>query len=189
MLASRLVYVRRLRGNGWAGCGCRVPRPRVRASRSCPRRLWEIRALKWKVTLRLLIERMPYNDGLFAVRPGGDHIHRHAADLLQTRQVGTRICGQRIEPLCPYRALGPPRHLLVDRHAIVGGVGARGKDVQGRAADPVADAELDSLHAVEHVELGDAQSRYAVDLNRALEHRGIEPAAAARPARDRAEFI
>ena len=57
------------------------------------------------------------------------------------------------------------------------------------AVQLVADADLDLGQAVEHVELGDAQARDAVDDHRALEQRRVEPAAAARPPGHRAALL
>src|SRR5262249_61992379 len=48
---------------------------------------------------------------------------------------------------------------------------------------------LEPADAVEHVELGDAQARDAVDLDRALERGGVDPAAAPRAAGRRAELV
>src|SRR5690606_11087084 len=50
------------------------------------------------------------------------------------------------------------------------------------AAVAVGDAHLQLVHAVEHVELGDAKATDAVDRHRALERDDVDPAAAARAA-------
>src|SRR3546814_7802480 len=52
----------------------------------------------------------------------------------------------------------------------------------------VADADLDFRQPVEHVELGQRQPVDAADLHRLPYQDGIEPAAAARPARHHAEL-
>ena len=51
--------------------------------------------------------------------------------------------------------------------------------VDGFAIEFVAGAELELGQAIEHVELGDAQTGQAVDLGRAFEQRRIEPATTA----------
>ena len=67
--------------------------------------------------------------------------------------------------------------------------GADRQEVAQLAVDAVADADLQRVHAVEHVELGHAQAGNAVDLDRALERGGVEPAAAARPPGGGAELL
>ena len=42
------------------------------------------------------IERMPYHDGLVAIRTGGDHVDRPAGELLDLAEVGAGIFRQRI---------------------------------------------------------------------------------------------
>jgi hypothetical protein len=54
--------------------------------------------------------------------------------------------------------------------------------------DEIVRAQADLAHAVEHVELGDAQAADAIELEAAAQQRDVEPAAAARPSGDRAEF-
>src|SRR5690606_2853573 len=63
------------------------------------------------------------------------------------------------------------------------------EDIECLAFRSVPNAELDGFDPIEHVELGDAQSGYAVDLDRTLECRCVEPSATARTAGDRAEFL
>src|SRR5690606_27254587 len=57
------------------------------------------------------------------------------------------------------------------------------------AAVFVGDAHLQRVHAVEHVELGDAQAADAVDGDGALERDDVDPAAAARAAGGGAVFL
>ena len=66
---------------------------------------------------------------------------------------------------------------------------AHRQDVAALSVEAVADADLRLVHAVEDVELGHAQPGHAVDLDRALERRRVEPAAAARAAGGRAELV
>src|SRR3546814_13348098 len=60
--------------------------------------------------------------------------------------------------------------------------------VESPALMLVADADLDFRQPVEHVELGQRQPVDAADLHRLPYQDGIEPAAAARPARHHAEL-
>ena len=57
------------------------------------------------------------------------------------------------------------------------------------AFDPVGHADGNLLEFVEHVELGDDDAVETVDRRSVTEQRDIEPAAAARPAGDGAEFL
>ena len=56
------------------------------------------------------------------------------------------------------------------------------------AVEPVADADLELRQLVEHVELGERDAVDAADLARLAHEAGVEPAAAARPSRHRAEL-
>ena len=53
----------------------------------------------------------------------------------------------------------------------------------------VADADLDRVAGVQHVELGDGQGVEPVDPRRVAQADGVHPSAASRPARDRAELL
>src|SRR6185437_2421175 len=79
--------------------------------------------------------------------------------------------------------------LLVDGVAALELFGADRKDFRERSLELVADADLHRLDSVEHVELGDAQAGDAVQLDRALQRRGVEPAGAPRPAGGGAELL
>ena len=75
------------------------------------------------------------------------------------------------------RALCPARHLLVNRFAFGELLGTDRQDVQIFSRHAIPHTDLQRLHPIQHIELGDAQSGDSVDLYRALESRGIEPAA------------
>src|SRR5207237_2362309 len=87
------------------------------------------------------------------------------------------------------RTLHPARQLLVNRLAALELLGAHRQDLGEAALKLVADADLHHLDAVEHVELGDAKAGDAVQLNRALERRGVEPPGAPWPAGGRAKLL
>jgi hypothetical protein len=53
------------------------------------------------------------------------------------------------------------------------------QDVAALVADLVADRDAHGIEAVEHVELGDADARQAVQLHGALQRGGVEPAGSA----------
>src|SRR6185369_18064322 len=85
-------------------------------------------------------------------------------------------------------AFHPAGELLVDGLAALELFGADRQDLGERLFELVADADLHYLDSVEHVELGDAQAGGAVQLDRALQRRGVEPPGAPRPARGGAEL-
>src|SRR5512145_117043 len=87
------------------------------------------------------------------------------------------------------RALHPARKLLVARVAAFQLFGADRQNLGKVALELVADADLYRVDPVEYVELGDAQAGDAVQLDRALERRSVEPAGAPRPAGGGAEFL
>jgi len=65
-----------------------------------------------------------------------------------------------------------------------------GRHVRHRLAiQRVARAYLDLLQLVQHIQLGDDETVEAVDGGGVLQQRHVEPAAAARPAGDRSEFV
>src|SRR3546814_4113754 len=74
----------------------------------------------------------------------------------------------------------PAGELQVHRLALVPALGVERGVFGFLAAVAVGDAHLQLVHAVEHVELGDAQAADAVDRHRALERDDVDPAAAAR---------
>ena len=57
----------------------------------------------------------------------------------------------------------------------------QGQQVDVAAVQFVAHAEFEFGQAVQHVELGDAQARQAIDLRAALEQGGVKPASARVP--------
>src|SRR5690606_32076173 len=85
--------------------------------------------------------------------------------------------------------LAPAGELQVHRLALVPALGIERGVFGFLAAVAVGDAHLQLVHAVEHVELGDAQAADAVDRDRALERDDVDPAAAARTAGGGAVFL
>src|SRR5262245_40545145 len=132
---------------------------------------------------------MSQDDGVLAIRAGRYEVDRHTADLLDALEVGARRRRQLAVTRQRDRAFRPARHFLVDRLAAFELLRADRQDLALLAVQPVADADAHRLHAVEHVELGDAQARQAVDLDRALERGGVEPAGAPRAAGGGAELL
>src|SRR3954470_6443763 len=131
---------------------------------------------------------MAHDDGLLTLRASRDDVDRNGAKLLYAPQV--IACGLR-QALVVFHADGallPAGQLVVYRYATFQLLGADRQNVGQLAVDLVAGADLHRLDAVEHVELGDADAGDAVQLNRALERRGVEPAGAARPTGRCAEF-
>src|SRR5690606_16353345 len=86
------------------------------------------------------------------------------------------------------RGLVPAREFEVNRRALVPAGGVERRVFGALAAVLVGDAQLQLVHPVEDVELGDAQAVDAVDRDRALERDDVDPAAAARAAGRRAEL-
>src|SRR5579859_309872 len=135
------------------------------------------------------IERMAQDDGFVAIGACGNHVDRNAAGLLDALEVMARIRGQILETSNAHGTLRPAWNFLVNWLAAGRRVGTGGQNIDALAAEVVTNADLQRLHPVEHIQLGDAQAGHAVDLNRALERRRVEPAAASRPPRHRAEFL
>src|SRR5690606_30678747 len=85
--------------------------------------------------------------------------------------------------------LAPAGELQVHRLALVPALGVERGVLGFLAAVAVGDAHLQRVHAVEHVELGNAKTADAVDGHRALERDDVDPAAAARAPGGGAVFL
>src|SRR5690606_25855375 len=126
--------------------------------------------------------RVAQHHGVLAVRTGADNTDRAAGQFLQRAQVGARRRRQPVPFGDAVGVLAPARELQVHRRALVPALRVQRRVLAALAAVFVGDADLQLLHAVEHVELGDAQAADAVDRHRALERDDVHPAAAARAA-------
>ena len=97
--------------------------------------------------------------------------------------------GRSAQLRAPARRLRPAFQRLVDRlHARLR-VAARRQVVDALAVEPVADADLELVEAVEHVELGQRDAVDAADLDGLAHQHGVEPAAAPLAPRDGAELV
>src|SRR6218665_121959 len=127
---------------------------------------------------------MAQHDGVLAVGAGRHHVDRRTDHFLDALKVAARVQRQRVPLRHAEGRLGPAGEGFVHGHAGRDLVAIERQDVDGLAVQFVADAHLDLGQAVQHVELGHAQTGDAVDDDRALQRSGIEPAAAARAAGD-----
>ena len=110
-------------------------------------------------------------------------------EFFQRAQVGAGGGGQLVPLGDAVRVFAPAGELEVHRRAFFPAGGVERRVFGALAAVFVGDAHLQRLHAVEDVELGDAQAGDAVDRDRALERDDVHPAAAARAAGGGAEFL
>src|SRR5690606_29776948 len=92
------------------------------------------------------------------------------------------------EGACTLGAFAPALELFPDRLQLGLRAHGEGKALDALAVEFVADADLDDLFAVEHVELGQGDAVDAVQLHSLTHHDGVEPAAAAPAAGVGAEF-
>src|SRR5690606_33691944 len=127
-------------------------------------------------------ERILQHHRVLAVRAGADDRQRAAGQLFQRAQVGAGGGGEIVPLGDAVGVLLPAGELQVHRLALVPALGVERGVFGFLAAVAVGDAHLQLVHAVEHVELGDAQAADAVDRDRALERDDVDPAAAARAA-------
>src|SRR5690606_26921961 len=127
-------------------------------------------------------KRILQDHGVVAVRAGGDDADRAAGQLLQSTQVGAGRGGQFVPGGDAVGGFAPAGELQVDRGDLFPALRVQRGVLRALAAVLVGDADLQLLHAVEHVELGDAQAGDAVDGHGALERDDVHPAAAARAA-------
>src|SRR5690606_6066398 len=118
-----------------------------------------------------------------AVRACADDADRAAGRFLQRAQVGASGGRQLVPDGDAVGVLAPAGELEVDRRDLFPALRIERRVFGALAAVLVGDADLELLHAVEHVELGDAQAGDAVDGHGALERDDVDPAAAARAPR------
>ncbi|RMV57311.1 hypothetical protein ALP09_04765 [Pseudomonas amygdali pv. lachrymans] len=137
----------------------------------------------------VLAERVTQHDGFVTVRTGRNDIDRRANQLFDALDVGASGCRQLFQGLGTQRGFAPARHLLVDRTQTQVAVGVS-RCVDDRAFFVlVADADVDGLKTVKHVQLGQAQARDAVDFDGATQDDGIEPAATTSATGGSAELV
>src|SRR5688500_17391391 len=125
------------------------------------------------------------------VAPGADahEVDGRLAQLGEPVEVGARLLRQRVHrPAVLGRSL-PAGHPLVPRHERL-----ERRDVAGKlgvyvAAILVSGAQREAVEGVEHVELRHREPREAVDARGVADDDGVEPAAAARTSRRRAELV
>src|SRR5690348_10370348 len=83
----------------------------------------------------------------------------------------------------------PPGYRFIDRLDAGLGVLAGRQIVDLAAIQPIGDADLDLLKAVEDVEFGERQALNAAGAHSLAHQNGVEPAAAPWPSCDDAEFL
>ena len=115
---------------------------------------------------------------------------RHAGHLFEPRDVAARGVGQ-IRPAADALASAPTSRASIRTPARRPQAGPRsdGNSVSVRAPQRVGRADVDVIEAVEHVELGQRERVEAVDADAVAHGDGVVPAAAARPAGDRAVLV
>src|SRR5438552_14839784 len=128
-------------------------------------------------------------NGVIADGAGGDQRDAHPAQLGEPVQVLARLGGQvLVVPQARRRAL-PSRELFPHRLGLVPDALLLREVREHLVVELVADADLDRVAGVQHVELGDGQGVEPVDPRRVAQADGVHPSAASRPARDRAELL
>lgn len=88
----------------------------------------------------------------------------------------------------PRGRFAPTRHVLVDGLHVRVVLAAKAREPRFAFRAFVADTDSNRFEAVEHVELGEAEPREAVDLDRLAECDGIEPTTTSGTSSGRAEL-
>ncbi len=130
-----------------------------------------------------------HQHGVLALGAGRQHRDRGADQLFETADVFDRGGGQIGPGPRAAGAFAPTLGGLVDRLELGLRGGAGRQVIVALPAMPIGGADLDLVEAVEHVELGQRDAVDAADLDRLAHQRGVEPAAAPRPAGDGAELV
>ena len=112
-----------------------------------------------------------------------------AGHFFEPRDVAPRRLGQILVPPHASGRRRPARHRFVHRLARASCATSDGNSVSVRLPQRVRRADLDALEAVEHVELGQRQRVEAVDADAVAHGDRVVPAAAPRPAGDRAVLV
>ncbi len=129
-----------------------------------------------------------HHNELFALGAHRNELDAHAHELAQAAQIEARGLGQVVPGADVAGGLVPARPRLVHRFALTVDRGIR--HVRENAVAPaVADADLDLLEGVEHVELGDREAGEAVEPRGVAQGNGIKPAAATLTTSRRAVFL
>ena len=118
--------------------------------------------------------------GLLAIGASRNNVDRRANQRFQPADIRSRISRQRVQRFQAHGGLAPAGQRLVDRPQIlvvhgIDRVGHRLARIIG-----IAHADRDFLQSVQHIELGQAQARYRIDVHRCAQRHRIEPAAASR---------
>lgn len=121
-------------------------------------------------------------NSVVTVRAGGDHVNGRANELLHALKVATRIQGQLIPLGDASCRAAPTGKSVIDRLAIGNFIRVEGQDIHALAIAVIAHTNLDFIEPIEHIELGDTQTRDTVDDDGTLERSRIQLAAAARTA-------
>src|SRR5262249_33264475 len=136
-----------------------------------------------------ILERILHQDGVVALGAGGEERHRALDQLLDGAHVLDGLRRQLGPAARPARRLGPTLEALVDRLEARLCVVPRGQARDALAVEHIADAYLQGVEAVEHVELGECDPVDARRLHRLAQQAGVEPAAPAPAPRHRTELM
>src|SRR5690606_9983747 len=138
---------------------------------------------------RLFGKRIAQYDGFVAIWPCGNHVDRHIAQFSYAFQVTTSVDGQLVVVGYAHGGLGPAGHFFQNRLGFGNRVCAVGQHVQELALVAVTHTNLDLLNAVQHIQLGDAQTGNTVDHDRTLHGSSIKPATTTRTTRYGTELL
>src|SRR6185437_7337771 len=135
------------------------------------------------------IEGGAQNDRLVAVGAGGDHVDRDGGERLQALERLASVGGQARVFGDSYGGLPPAGKILVDRVHVGIPVHAERRLGDNVSVHAISDAYTDGVQAIQHVQLGDTQSRDARLHDRAAQRDGIEPTNPAPAAGHRAKLV
>src|SRR5690242_10488480 len=172
-------------GLRWRWSGVRFRQRPARGERRRGRTPW----VKRGSANQLLESGVAADDGLIALGAGGNAADFDAGALFQEGQVVLGARGERVVIRNAEGGRVPAGHLFEDGFDLFDFGDGWWHVADLAAGDFVADAHRDGFELVEHVELGHHDGIEAVDGGGVAEQRHVEPAAAARPAGDGAEFV
>src|SRR5690554_1613671 len=122
---------------------------------------------------------MTQGNGLDAVRAGGDDVDRGLDLLLQEADIGAGVLRELVQAGQAHGALAPARQLHVNRLDLGKAFAADRRTGQLPVGCFIAHTDFHRLQAIKHIQLGQADAGYAVDLNGMAQRYRVEPATAA----------
>lgn len=135
-----------------------------------------------------LLELFLAHDDLVSPLARRDDLRLDSKHFFYSLDVPARFDRKRRQVCCAKGALPPSRDFLIHRYALLENAHIFGEVIDRAAVVAIADADLQSVEAIQYIELRERKAGETVDTKRVLQDDHIEPAASPRPACGGAEL-